>query len=147
VSNPIPVAIELHRKSRNLELRYADNENYLLDCEYLRVYSPSAEVRGHGAGQETLQVGKINVTITEIKSIGNYALQFTYSDGHNTGIYSWPYLHELCVKHDEYWDDYLRRLHDAGASRDPEVQVVRLGFGPSNPGVQQFDPGTNVPCK
>ena len=134
----IPSAIELHRQSKTLDLRYADGAAYTLPCEYLRVYSPSAEVRGHGEGQEKLQTGKINVTITDIKSVGNYALQFTYSDGHDTGIYSWPYLHELCVKYDEYWDDYLRRLHDAGASRDPEVQVVRLELGTS--GVQQFDP-------
>lgn len=143
----IPVAIELHRKSRKLDLRYADGQQFSLDCEYLRVYSPSAEVRGHGVGQETLQIGKINVTISEIKSVGNYALQFTFSDGHDTGIYSWNYLHELGVNQDSYWDDYLRRLHDAGASRDPEVQVVRLGLGvPAAPvsqhGVQQFDPGS-----
>ena len=133
----IPTAIELHRQSKTLDLRYADGSQYTLPCEYLRVYSPSAEVRGHGAGQETLQVGKINVTITDIKSVGNYALQFTFSDGHDTGIYAWPYLHELCIHQNAWWDDYLRRLHDAGASRDPEVQVVRLDLG----GVQQFEPG------
>ncbi|MET0378035.1 MAG: DUF971 domain-containing protein [Spongiibacteraceae bacterium] len=142
----IPVAIELHRQSRKLDLRYADGQQFSLECEYLRVYSPSAEVRGHGVGQETLQTGKINVTITEIKSVGNYALQFTFSDGHDTGIYSWNYLHELCVEESRYWDDYLRRLHDAGASRDPEVQVVRLELGvpastAAQTGVQQFDPG------
>jgi len=136
MNTPIPVAIELHRQSKTLDLRYADGSQYTLPCEYLRVYSPSAEVRGHGAGQETLQVGKINVTITDIKSVGNYALQFTFSDGHDTGIYAWPYLHDLCIHQNAWWDDYLRRLHDAGASRDPEVQVVRLDGG-----VQQFDPG------
>lgn len=123
----IPTGIELHRQSKTLDLRYAGGEQYTLSCEYLRVYSPSAEVRGHGPGQETLQTGKINVTITDIKPVGNYAVQFVFSDGHDTGIYSWPYLHELCVKHTENWDDYLRRLHEAGAARDPEVQVVRLG--------------------
>jgi DUF971 family protein len=122
----IPTHIELHRQSRTLELRYGDGSSYTLSCEYLRVYSPSAEVRGHGAGQETLQVGKINVAITDIKSVGNYALQFTFSDGHDTGIYSWSYLRELCDNQEAWWDDYLRRLHEAGASRDPEVQVVRL---------------------
>lgn len=142
---PVPVAIELHRQSRKLDVRYADDRQFSLSCEYLRVYSPSAEVRGHGAGQETLQTGKINVTITDIKSVGNYALQFTFSDGHDTGIYSWSYLHELGANQQNYWDDYLRRLHDAGASRDPEVQVVRLGLGvPASTrgqqGVQQFDP-------
>lgn len=125
--SPIPTAIELHRQSRTLELRYAGGEHYTLSCEYLRVYSPSAEVRGHGQGQETLQVGKINVTITDIQPVGNYALQLTFSDGHDTGLYSWSYLHELCTQRNEHWDNYLQRLHAAGASRDPEVQVVRLG--------------------
>jgi len=124
---PIPTGIELHRQSKTLELRYAGAEHYTLSCEYLRVYSPSAEVRGHGPGQETLQTGKINVAITDIKPVGNYAVQLVFSDGHDTGIYSWPYLHELCTRQEEYWDDYLRRLHEAGATRDPEVQVVRLG--------------------
>jgi len=124
---PTLTGIELHRQSKTLELHYAGGKQYTLSCEYLRVYSPSAEVRGHGPGQETLQTGKINVTITEIKPVGNYAVQLVFSDGHDTGIYSWPYLYELCVKQTENWDDYLRRLHDAGATRDPEVQVVRLG--------------------
>ncbi len=123
----IPSHIELHRQSRTLELRYADGNQFTLGCEYLRVYSPSAEVRGHGQGQETLQIGKINVAITDIKPVGNYAVQFTFSDGHDTGIYSWSYLRELCDNREAWWDDYLRRLHEAGASRDPEVQVVRLG--------------------
>jgi DUF971 family protein len=123
----IPTHIELHRQSRTLELRYADGGAYTLGCEYLRVYSPSAEVRGHGPGQETLQTGKINVAITDIRAVGNYALQFTFSDGHDTGIYAWSYLRELCENREGWWDDYLRRLHEAGASRDPEVQVVRLG--------------------
>lgn len=134
----IPTAIELHRQSRTLELRYADGGHHTLSCEYLRVHSPSAEVRGHGAGQETLQTGKINVAITDIKPVGNYAVQFTFSDGHDTGIYSWSYLHELCENREAWWDDYLRRLHDAGASRDPEVQVVRLG------GLQSPAPSSEV---
>jgi DUF971 family protein len=124
---PVPSGIELHRQSKTLELRYADGTRYTLSCEYLRVYSPSAEVRGHGHGQETLQVGKINVAITDIKPVGNYALQLTFSDGHDTGLYSWGYLHELCIHQQSHWDDYLQRLHEAGASRDPEVQVVQLG--------------------
>ena len=125
--SPVPIGIELHRQSKTLDLKYPNNENYTLNCEYLRVYSPSAEVRGHGEGQETLQVGKINVTITNIQPVGNYAVQLTFSDGHDTGLYSWEYLYELCTHGQQYWDDYLKRLHDAGASRDPEVQVVRLG--------------------
>ena len=124
---PLPTAVELHRQSRTLELRYGGDEHYLLSCEYLRVHSPSAEVRGHGPGQETLQVGKINVTITDIKPVGNYALQFVFSDGHDTGLYSWEYLYELCTHQQQYWDEYLQRLHEAGAARDPDVQIVRIG--------------------
>ena len=92
----IPTHIELHRQSRTLELRYADGNQFTLSCEYLRVYSPSAEVRGHGQGQEVLQIGKINVTITDIKPVGNYAVQFTFSDGHESGIYSFSLLRRLC---------------------------------------------------
>lgn len=124
---PSLTGIELHRQSRTLELRYANAEHYTLTCEYLRVYSPSAEVRGHGEGQEVLQVGKVNVAITDIKPVGNYAVQLFFSDGHDTGLYSWDYLYELCKNRKDYWENYLRRLHEAGASRDPEVQVVRIG--------------------
>lgn len=125
---PLPVGIELHRQSKLLELLYPHDERYELTCEYLRVYSPSAEVRGHGEGQEKLQVGKINVTIKSIEPVGNYALQLVFSDGHDTGLYSWDYLYELCTNREAYWQDYLERLHAAGASRDPEVQVVRVGL-------------------
>lgn len=125
---PLPTAIELHRQSRTLELRYGDDETYTLSCEYLRVHSPSAEVRGHGQGQEVLQVGKINVAVTAIQPVGNYALQLTFSDGHDTGLFSWDYLYELCTHQQQYWKIYLQRLHDAGAGRDPDVQVVRIGL-------------------
>jgi DUF971 family protein len=125
---PLPTGIELHRKSKLLELRYAQDERYELSCEYLRVYSPSAEVRGHGEGQEVLQVGKINVAITAIQPVGNYAIQLVFSDGHDTGLYSWDYLYELCTHQKEYWENYLARLHAVGAARDPEVQVVRVGL-------------------
>lgn len=125
---PLPTGIDLHRQSKTLELRYPGGEHYQLSCEYLRVYSPSAEVRGHGEGQEVLQVGKINVAVTAIQPVGNYAIQLVFSDGHDTGLYSWDYLHELCTHQKEYWDDYLARLHAVGASRDPEVQVVRVGL-------------------
>jgi DUF971 family protein len=125
---PLPTAIELHRQSRTLELRYGSDENYMLSCEYLRVHSPSAEVRGHGQGQEVLQVGKINVAITAIQPVGNYALQLTFSDGHDTGLFSWDYLYELCTQQQQYWQTYLQRLHDAGAGRDPDVQIVRIGL-------------------
>ena len=120
----VPVAIRLHQASRLLELSYADGTHYSLSCEYLRVYSPSAEVRGHGAGQETLQTGKRLVTITRIETVGNYALQFHFSDGHDSGIYSWEYLHELCRDQQRRWTDYLARLTLAGASREPTGPVL-----------------------
>jgi DUF971 family protein len=120
----VPVAIRLHQASRLLELSYADGEHYSLSCEYLRVYSPSAEVRGHGAGQETLQTGKRLVTIDRIETVGNYALQFHFSDGHDSGIYSWEYLHELCREQQKRWADYLARLTLAGASREPTGPVL-----------------------
>ena len=121
-----PSSIKLHRKSRILELAYPDGERFELSCELLRVCSPSAEVRGHGPGQEVLQIGKKDVAITDIKPVGNYALQFVFDDGHDTGIYSWDYLRELGEQRERYWEDYLARLDAAGASRDPDVQVVRI---------------------
>ncbi len=122
----IPSTVQLHRQSRSLELGYAEGDSYQLRCELLRVYSPSAEVRGHGQGQEVLQTGKKNVSISEIKAVGNYALQLCFNDGHDTGLYSWEYLYELCQNQDHYWDQYLAQLHAAGASRDPDVQVVQF---------------------
>lgn len=122
----IPSAINLHRQSRKLELVYENGENFELSCELLRVCSPSAEVRGHGPGQEVIQAGKKNVAISAIEPVGNYALQLHFDDGHDTGIYSWDYLYDLCVNRERYWEDYLARLHAAGASRDPDVQVVRI---------------------
>jgi len=121
-----PISIQLHTRSRELELEYAGGECYSLSCEYLRVYSPSAEVGGHGPGQEVLQTGKINVGISAIKPVGNYALQLTFDDGHDTGLYSWPYLYQLCVEQQLRWQDYLDRLTQAGASRDPDVQVLKF---------------------
>jgi DUF971 family protein len=122
----VPTAIKLHARSRELELTYPGGVSHRLSCEYLRVYSPSAEVRGHGPGQETLQTGKLKVAISEIKPVGNYALQLVFDDGHDTGIYSWDYLHRLCVEHATLWQDYLDRLSQAGGSRDPDVQVLHL---------------------
>lgn len=121
-----PISIQLHTRSRELELEYAGGECYSLSCEYLRVYSPSAEVGGHGPGQEVLQTGKINVGISAIKPVGNYALQLAFDDGHDTGLYSWPYLYQLCVEQQLRWQDYLDRLTQAGASRDPDVQVLKF---------------------
>ncbi len=115
---PIPTEITLHKKSCMLELRFDDDSHFQLPAEFLRVYSPSAEVRGHGAGQETLQTGKRNVEITALEAVGNYAVQPTFSDGHSSGIYSWDVLHYLGANHDALWADYLARLEKAGASRD-----------------------------
>jgi len=121
-----PIGINLHSRSRELELEYAGGEQYSLSCEYLRVYSPSAEVGGHGPGQEVLQTGKMNVGISAIKPVGNYALQLVFDDGHDTGLFSWPYLYQLCTQQRQRWQDYLDRLAEAGASRDPDVQVLKL---------------------
>ena len=122
----VPTGIQLHQRSRQLELSYADGSSYSLSCEYLRVYSPSAEVLGHGPGQEVLQTGKLEVNISAIKPVGNYALQLVFDDGHDSGLYSWDYLYELCTEQSVKWQDYLDRLAAAGASRDPEVQVLKL---------------------
>ena len=109
-----------------LRLEYADDKQYQLPAEYLRVFSPSAEVRGHGKGQEVLQFGKRNVVIASIQKAGNYAIQITFSDGHNSGIFAWDYLYELAKNYTDYWIAYLGRLHVASQSRDPDVQVVKL---------------------
>jgi DUF971 family protein len=122
----VPSGIKLHTRSRELELNYSSGDSYRLSCEYLRVYSPSAEVRGHGPGQETLQTGKLKVAISEIKPVGNYALQLVFDDGHDTGIYAWDYLYHLCVDRERLWRDYLDRLDQAGANRDPDVQVLHF---------------------
>ncbi len=126
-TSPIPSDIKLHTQSKILELIYIDGECHELSCEYLRVYSPSAEVKGHGPGQEVLQVGKTNVTINAIEPVGNYALQLFFSDDHDSGIYSWDYLYQLGINKEDWWQDYLERLNEAGASRDPDIQVVRIG--------------------
>lgn len=124
---PIPVDIKLHRKSAKLELIYADGKNHSLSCEYLRVMSPSAEVRGHGPGQEVLQWGKINVAIVDIRPVGHYALQLVFDDGHDSGIYSWDKLYDLAENEATYWSEYLNKLGDEGKSRDPDVQVIQIG--------------------
>jgi DUF971 family protein len=115
---PIPTEIKLHQASRAMELSFADGTNFRMPYEYLRVYSPSAEVRGHGPGQETLQVGKREVTITDVEAVGHYAIRPKFSDGHETGIYSWEYLYDLGVRQQELWERYLGRIAAAGASRD-----------------------------
>src|SRR5262245_60118522 len=115
---PQPTEIKLHQKSRVLEISFADGKTFRLPCEFLRVYSPSAEVRGHGPGQEVLQTGKREVEIARIEPVGNYAVQLAFSDGHDTGIYSWGLLYDYGMRQDEMWRHYLRRLEQAGASRD-----------------------------
>ena len=118
-ANPSPTDITLHAVSRLLEVAFDDGRVFKLPFEFLRVYSPSAEVRGHGPGQETLQVGKRDVTITRLEPVGHYAVQPLFSDGHSSGIYSWEYLYEIGANHDALWADYLAQLDAAGLSRDP----------------------------
>lgn len=118
-----PLEIKVHQKSRVLEIVFADNARFELPFEFLRVYSPSAEVRGHGPGQEVLQVGKRDVAITALEPVGAYAVQPQFSDGHNTGIYSWDYLYELGVNRERMWKEYLTRLSAAGGSREPAART------------------------
>ena len=115
---PRPSDITLHQQSNMLDVTFDDGTRFSMPVEYLRVYSPSAEVRGHGPGQEVLQVGKRNVGVTAIEPIGMYAVKLVLSDGHDTGIYSWEYLHDLGTKHESNWRTYLARLQQAGKSRD-----------------------------
>jgi DUF971 family protein len=117
-NTPLPTEIKLHQLSRVLEISFDDGKTFKLPCEFLRVYSPSAEVRGHGPGQETLQTGKKNVEIKAVEPVGNYAVQLAFSDGHNTGIYSWDILYDYGARRDAMWAQYLERLKAAGASRD-----------------------------
>lgn len=114
-----PTEIKLHQKSRVLEVSFDDGSHFNLPCEYLRVYSPSAEVRGHGPGQEVLQIGKEGVNITAIEPVGSYAVTLHFDDGHNTGIYSWEYLHDLGVNQEQNWQRFLDRLAAAGHKRKP----------------------------
>jgi DUF971 family protein len=124
-----PTDIKLHKKSALLELHYEDGGKFALPAEFLRVYSPSAEVRGHGPGQEVLQIGKQFVKITQLEPVGHYAVRLHFDDGHNTGIYSWEYLRELALNQHNLWNRYLARLQAANARREPlatGVQVVNI---------------------
>jgi DUF971 family protein len=118
-ATPVPTEISLHQKSRLLEVAFDDGSRFRLPCEFLRVYSPSAEVRGHGPGQEVLQLGKENVNITSIEPVGNYAVVLNFDDGHNTGIYSWEWLYHLGTHQEELWREHLNRLETAGYKRKP----------------------------
>jgi DUF971 family protein len=125
-SNPRPTDIQLHQKSRVLEIRYDDGARFELPCEYLRVLSPSAEVRGHLPGQEKLQVGKEQVNITDIQPVGNYAIKIFFDDGHKSGLYDWRYLYLLGRKQAVLWADYIDRLQAAGHRRKGPDPFVAL---------------------
>ena len=131
MSNHIPTALTLHKTSRTLEISFDDLGSVSLSCEFLRVYSPSAEVRGHGQGQEVLQTGMRTIEITAIEPVGNYAIRLVFSDGHDSGIYSWDFLHSLCSEHEQLWQTYLKRLEAAGFTHDTgrDTPMVKQGAG------------------
>jgi DUF971 family protein len=118
---PTPTEIKLHQASHKLEIAFTDGARFELPFEFLRVYSPSAEVRGHGPGQEVLQTGKREVLINSAEPVGLYGINFVFSDGHDTGIYSWEYLHDLGDHQADLWAEYLKRMEAAGASREPGI--------------------------
>ncbi|SDM17199.1 DUF971 family protein [Modicisalibacter muralis] len=118
MSAPIPTRVHYHKQARDLELDYANGESYRLSAEYLRVFSPSAEVRGHGPDTAVLQVGKKDVGLLNITQTGRYALKLHFDDGHDSGLFSWDYLYELATHQETNWADYLERLDNAGASRE-----------------------------
>jgi len=118
-NSPIPTEINFHQKSRLLELTFDNGERFEFTCEYLRVYSPSAEVRGHSEDEAVLQIGKAQVNIEQIEPAGNYAIILHFDDGHNTGIYSWEWLYHLGKDHDTLWQDYLAKMEQAGQKREP----------------------------
>ena len=124
--SPTPEAITVHAQSRVLEIGFSDGSNFRIPFELLRVYSPSAEVQGHGPGQETLQTGKRQVTLTALEPVGNYAVQPAFSDGHDTGIFSWSYLYFLGSQQEQLWQEYEQKLKAAGLDRDAPM--------PENPG-------------
>ena len=121
-----PTRIHYARSRRELELSFDDDQRYVLSAEFLRVHSPSAEVRGHGPGQEQLQTGKSQVAIELLRPQGHYALQLVFDDGHDSGIYTWEYLRHLGEQQSNLWRSYLDQLAAAGASRDPDIQVVQF---------------------
>ena len=120
--DPVPIEIKLHKLSRLMEVSFDDGKRFEYSFEFLRVYSPSAEVRGHGPGQEVLQLGKRDVDIVRVEPVGNYAIRPVFSDGHDSGLYSWDYLYEIGETRDDLWQTYLLRLAEAGGSRDPADQ-------------------------
>ena len=120
---PHPTEIKLHQKSRILDITFSDRKEFQFSCEFLRVHSPSAEVSGHGPGQEVLQTGKKMVSIQKIEPIGNYAIQLNFTDGHNTGLYSWDLLYNYGLNQDKIWQRYLQRMEEAGASRESDTRT------------------------
>ena len=126
---PAPQSITLHEKSRVLEVVFSDGAAFRIPFELMRVYSPSAEVQGHGPGQEVLQTGKRDVTLVDLAPVGNYAVQPTFSDGHDSGIFSWDYLYELGQRGDALWQDYVQRLQAAGVDRDAPMAPKGAGHG------------------
>jgi len=136
---PVPTELTVHQQSRTLEVAFDDGARFLLPFELLRVYSPSAEVRGHGPGQEVLQTGKRNVTLSALEPVGNYAVQPHFSDGHDTGMYSWEYLYWLGANQAALWEEYLQRLEAAEYTREsgrdapmPQVKSGGQGCGHSH---------------
>lgn len=121
---PIPTAIQLHKASKTLTLKYGPGEEYDLPAEFLRVHSPSAEVQGHG--KPILQFGKLGVGLSKVEPAGQYALKLTFDDGHDSGLFTWEYLYQLAQRQTALWDDYLVELKNAGKSRDPSEQVIKL---------------------
>jgi DUF971 family protein len=124
---PNPTRVVVHQASRTLEVAFDDGATFVLPFELLRVYSPSAEVQGHGPGQETLQTGKREVAIVALEPVGHYAVQPTFSDGHSSGIFAWGYLYELGQRQEQFWADYLARLEAAGADRDAPMSAPAAG--------------------
>ncbi|UVM56359.1 DUF971 domain-containing protein [Pseudomonas sp. B21-012] len=120
----IPTGINLHKASKTLTLTYGPGEVYNLTAEFLRVHSPSAEVQGHG--NPILQYGKLGVGLSGLEPAGQYALKLTFDDGHDSGLFTWEYLEQLCLRQQELWDDYLGELKKAGKSRDPNESIVKL---------------------
>ena len=122
-NTPRPIEIKLHKQSRLLEISFADGITFQFSFEFLRVHSPSAEVSGHGPGQEVLQTGKQEVNINDIDPVGSYAIQINFSDGHNTGLYSWDLLYGYGMNQNDMWQHYLRRMDEAGESREPVAEL------------------------
>lgn len=120
----LPTAIQLHKASKTLTLTYGPDEAYHLPAEFLRVHSPSAEVQGHG--KPILQFGKLGVGLSKVEPAGQYALKLTFDDGHDSGLFTWEYLYQLAQRQEDLWNDYLQELKNAGKSRDPSEQVIRL---------------------